>query len=185
MIFTVSMKSPFQSVAAPGKDFRSAYNLTFYTPVVKYISADVVPLLAMRFSWETSFVLTGAVIGLSALATHLFYDPSFENRPQASSANQFSQGGYRAVYRNRNMVFLGIAGALCSLAQASIGTYTILYARDSQGLSLTLAAFSLTVVNIAGVLGRLLWGIVSDRLFMGFRRFVLQFIAALILAGSL
>jgi MFS transporter, ACS family, hexuronate transporter len=154
-------------------------------PLAGAIAAAIVPPLAMRYSWETSFVCTGFVIGLSALATHLLYDPSFEHTPGASSEKQSEPGGWRAVYRNRNIVLLSIAGALCSLAQATIGTYAILYAKDSQGLSLVLAAFSLTLINIAGVLGRLLWGIASDRLFKGSRRSVLQLIAALILAISL
>jgi len=154
-------------------------------PLAGAISAAVVPPLAMRYSWEISFVFTGVLIGLSALATHFFYDPSFENAPSAPSANQPEQGGWRVVYRNRNIVFLSIAGALCSLAQSSIGTYTILYAKNSQRLSLILAAFSLTLVNIAGVLGRLLWGMASDRLFKGSRRFILQFITGLILAVTL
>jgi len=154
-------------------------------PLAGAIAAAVVPPLGMRFSWEVSFVLTGAVIGLSALATHLFYDPCHENTSHAPSTHQVGEGDWRAIYRNRNVVFLSIAGALCSLAQASIGTYTILYARDSQRLSLILAAFCLTLVNIAGVLGRLLWGVMSDRFFRGSRKFVLQFITALILAVSL
>ena len=154
-------------------------------PLAGAISAALVPSVAMQFSWETSFVFIAVVIGLSALATHFFYNPSFENVPSASSPDPSKQGGWKAVYRNKDIVFLSIAGALCSLAQASIGTYAILYARDFHRLSLIPAAFSLTLINIAGVLGRPLWGMASDRLLKGSRRFILQFITGVVLTVTL
>ena len=154
-------------------------------PLAGAIAAAILPLLAIHFSWEASFVLTGAAIGLSALATYFLYNSRHESILPAFPASHSGQGGSEAIYRNRNILLLSISGALCSIAQASIGTYAILYLRDSQRIDLILAAFCLTLINIAGILGRVLWGIMSDRLFRGSRKFVLQLITALTLCLSL
>jgi len=89
------------------------------------------------------------------------------------------------TYWDKNIIFLGIAGAFCSLVQISLVTYIILYLKDVKEFELILAAFCLTLVNIGGILGRVFWGGVSDWLFKGSRKAVLRIIVSSIFLTSL
>jgi ACS family hexuronate transporter-like MFS transporter len=90
----------------------------------------------------------------------------------------------RKTYWDKNIIFLGIGGAFCSLVQISLVTYLILYLRDVKKFDLILAAFCLTLVNIGGILGRVFWGMVSDWLFKGSRKVLLKMIVSLIFLTS-
>ena len=155
-------------------------------PLGGALAAALLPALALRFSWKFSFIFAGATIILSGLVSHILYRQSQEKKINSDSdPKEKSQVICRRTYWDKNIIFLGIAGAFCSLVQISLVTYIILYLKDVKEFELILAAFCLTLVNIGGILGRVFWGGVSDWLFKGSRKAVLRIIVSSIFLTSL
>jgi len=150
-------------------------------PIAGGLAAAVLPTLAFLVSWKFAFVLTGAAISSAGLLSQILYHPAREQYPESRpGSGEASRKAWREILRNRNIILLSIAGAFCALVQTSLFTYTILYLKDARGFDLIRAALCLTLMNGGGILGRILWGFLSDRLFRGSRKIVLQFLVALI-----
>ena len=150
-------------------------------PIAGGLAAAVLPPLALLISWKFSFVLAGAAIFFAGLLSQVLYRSAKEqNPPSRPVAEEVPRRGWGKILKNRNMILLSVAGAFCALVQSSLFTYTILYLKDARGFELIRAALCLTLMNGGGILGRILWGILSDRLFRGSRKIVLQLLVALI-----
>ena len=150
-------------------------------PIAGGLAAAVLPPLALLISWKFSFVLAGATIFLAGLLSQVLYRSAKEQNPLSRPvAEEVPRREWRKILKNRNMILLSVAGAFCALVQSSLFTYTILYLKDARGFELIRAALCLTLMNGGGILGRIFWGILSDRLFRGSRKIVLQLLVALI-----
>jgi len=150
-------------------------------PLAGGLAAAVLPPLALLISWKFSFVLAGAAIFLAGLLSQVLYRSAKEQNPLSRPvAEEGSRREWGKILKNRNMILLSVAGAFCALVQSSLFTYTILYLKDARGFELIRAALCLTLMNGGGILGRIFWGILSDRLFKGSRKIVLQLLVSLI-----
>lgn len=155
-------------------------------PIGSAIAAAILPPLAVHFSWRFSFAFAGGIVILAGLFSHILYQQHEEEILSShfnSKKTSPVHGG--KIYQNKNIIFLGIGGAFCSLVQIALVTYIILYLKEVKKFDLILASFSLTLVNIGGVLGRVFWGMVSDWFFKGSRKVVLKIIVSLIFLVSL
>jgi ACS family hexuronate transporter-like MFS transporter len=150
-------------------------------PIAGGLAAAVLPPLGLLISWKFSFMLAGAAIFFVGLLSQVLYRSAKEqNPPSRPVAEEVPRRAWGKLLKNRNMILLSVAGAFCALVQSSLFTYTILYLKDARGFELIRAALCLTLMNGGGILGRILWGILSDRLFKGSRKIVLQLLVALI-----
>ncbi|MCX5910500.1 MAG: MFS transporter [Deltaproteobacteria bacterium] len=150
-------------------------------PIAGGLAAAVLPPLALLISWKFSFVLAGAAIFLAGLLSQVLYRSAKEQNPLSRpAAEEVPRREWGKILKNRNMILLSVAGAFCALVQSSLFTYTILYLKDARGFELIRAALCLTLMNGGGILGRIFWGILSDRLFRGSRKIVLQLLVSLI-----
>jgi len=155
-------------------------------PIGGAIAAGLLPPLALRFSWEISFLLAGIIIILSGLLSQIFYHQSQEKiSPVNSRVEESSEIILNKTFHNKNTIFLSIGGAFCSLVQIALITYIILYLRDAKKFDLLSATFCLTIINIGGISGRIFWGLMSDWLFKGSRKQVLKLIVSLMFLSSL
>jgi sugar phosphate permease len=149
------------------------------------LAAAVLPPLAIHFSWQFSLVVAGLVVILSGLLSQKIYlshgEEVSSSREGAGDASSIQREN---THQNKNIIFLGLGGAFCSLVQIALVTYLILYLRDAKDLDLMLAAFCLTLVNIGGILGRVFWGGLSDWLFKGSRKVVLKIIVSVMFLAS-
>ncbi len=155
-------------------------------PIGGAMAAALLPPLALLFSWRFSLVIVGIIVILAGLLSTLLYRQDREMLPSFPiDAQETFQGDWRRIFRNKNFILLSTAGASCSLVQSALITYLILYLKDVKKFDLILAAFCLTLTNIGGILGRVFWGMVSDRLFKGSRKIVLKLLVFLIFLLSL
>lgn len=155
-------------------------------PIGSAVAAGVLPLLAILFSWRFSFAFAGIVVILGGFLSYFLYHQSREKTfsPPLNS-EEILQDNWKAVFQNKNIILLSIGAAFCSLVQIALVTYIILYLRDVKKFDLILASFYLAMINIGGILGRIFWGVISDRLFKGSRKAVLKLIVFLIFLISL
>ena len=73
-------------------------------------------------------------------------------------------GPLRLVFSQRSLAVLAGVSFLFSITQVSLTTYMVTYLHEDLSMSLIVAGFILAVAQMAGVVGRLLWGYISDRL---------------------
>lgn len=79
------------------------------------------------------------------------------------------------------IVTLGAMGL--NAIQMTLNTYLIFFAHEQLKFSIIIAGSLLLVSELSGAIGRIFWGVVSDRLFGGRRLIVLMIVAILSLLG--
>lgn len=160
-------------------------------PIGGAIAAGLLPSLAISFSWRLSFALTGISVIIAGILCYLLYNPEEEEplsshiKTNSDHLKKILQGNSKKIFLNKDIIFLSTGAAFCSFVQVAFLTYIVLYLKDVKQFDLVLATFCLTLTNIGGIIGRIFWGVVSDRLFGGDRKPVLKLIVLLIFVISL
>ncbi len=151
-------------------------------PLGGAIAAVALPPLALLTSWRTALSAAGVcaiLIGIAAL--YLYREPADtrhgdERGPPSGVGDLLARHDIRAVLI---YAFLFSAGQWCYL------TYLTLYLTETITLSVVVAGTLLAIGQLCGALGRVGWGLVSDRLFAGKRRPVMLVVGVLALLMTL
>jgi predicted MFS family arabinose efflux permease len=140
------------------------------------IGAALLPALAVVFGWRVAVVVSAALIAAGALATLLVYrDPPASTPPPAPPG---ARGALASVLTSRDLWLLSLATAIFAAMQTVWMSFLVLYLESAAGLSLLAASRCLALAQLGGMTGRVLFGLLSDRLFGGRRRL------PLVLAGA-
>ena len=135
--------------------------------------AAAVGALAVVLGWQGVLWLIAAVTAV--LAATCFFLPDEGGHGNALSVRRaFADLG--TVLRNRNLTLLIILGGGYNMAQSAFFTYLTLFLRDVAQASLPVASLCLGLAHGGSVIGRVSWGMVSDRLFGGRRKVVIVLI---------
>ena len=150
------------------------------------LGALLMPPLALAFGWRVAVAFSAAVVGGLALLTWALYrdlpDP-------VSTGPERARTGFWAVLANRDLWLVGISTLIFAGVQTVFLSFLVLYLRDAVELPLVMAAKYLVAAQVSGVAGRVLFGVLSDRVFGGQRRIVLaiaglgSIACALVLSG--
>jgi ACS family hexuronate transporter-like MFS transporter len=151
------------------------------------LGALMMPPVALAFGWRTAVAFSAAVVGGLALLTWALY----RDLPEpASTGPARARAGFWAVLANRDLWLVGISTLIFAGVQTVFLSFLVLYLRDVVQLPLVVAAKYLVAAQVSGVAGRVLFGLLSDRVFGGRRRIVLaiaglgSIACALLLGGA-
>jgi predicted MFS family arabinose efflux permease len=151
------------------------------------LGALVMPPLALAFGWRIAVAFSAAVVGGLALLTWALY----RNLPEpAAPGPARARAGFWTVLANRDLWLVGISTLIFAGVQTVFLSFLVLYLRAVVELPLLVAAKYLVAAQLSGVAGRVLFGLLSDRVFGGQRRIVLaiaglgSIACALLLAGT-
>lgn len=151
-------------------------------PLGGAIAAVTLPPLALLTSWQFSLSVAGVcaiLIGVAAL--HLYREP-----PDAQHGHEHGQRtGVKALLARNDIRAVLIYAFLFGAGQWCYLTYLTLYLTEAINLSVVAAGTLLAVGQICGALGRVGWGLVSDRLFGGQRRPALLVVGVLAMLMTL
>jgi predicted MFS family arabinose efflux permease len=137
-------------------------------PLGGMLGAALLPVLAVGVSWRTALVLSAALITLSAIATLVVYrDPPTAG---AAAPAREARGVVRTVLTSRDLWLLSLATGVFAAMQTVWMSFLVLYLQGAVGLSLLTASRLLALAQLGGIAGRVLFGMLSDRLFGGSRR---------------
>lgn len=129
-------------------------------PLGGLIAALLLPWLATHWGWRSAILAAAAV----AMSGALFCIGLKQDRDgPAGSAGSSATKSIRAFFVRADLLAITIMATLLAFGQFCVMSYLPLYLVDDFQLSKAGAAFSLIGVQIGGILGRLLWGFVSDR----------------------
>jgi sugar phosphate permease len=134
------------------------------------LGALVMPPLALAFSWRAAVGFAAAVVGALAILTWALYRDLPE--PEAPGPAPV-RPRFWAVMANRDLWLVGVSTLIFAGVQTVFLAFLVLYLRDVVQIALMVAAKYLVMAQVSGAIGRIGFGLLSDRIFGGRRRIVL------------
>lgn len=132
-------------------------------PLAWVAMALIAPPVTLAFGWRWSLVVVLAV----ALGTLIAVQPVRaywdDDREPRSARVQNPFAGLAVLWHHAVLRWLAMSGLCLTFVQLSLGTFTVVMLVEEAGYSLVTAGFMLSLVQGAGVAGRVLWGWIGDR----------------------
>jgi predicted MFS family arabinose efflux permease len=132
------------------------------------LGAFVLPTLALTVGWRLAMVASALAVTACAVLCALVY-----RDPPAEVAARRAGGGraaIRAVLLTRDLWLVALATGVFAAMQTVWMAFLALYLQAAVGLSLVAASRYLALAQAGGMLGRVAFGMLSDRVFGGRRR---------------
>lgn len=147
----------------------SMFSLTFSikqtgVPAGGVLAGALVPGLILLLGWQGAAIAIGGaclVLAIAIGSVRRRYDIDLNPRAPVSLRTAFAPVGMvLATPRLRELCFISfVYGGV----QITLVTYLVIFLVDSFALSLVLAGFVMAVSQVASVTGRVLWGVLADR----------------------
>ncbi|MCF6411588.1 MFS transporter [Pseudalkalibacillus salsuginis] len=141
--------------------------------------------LSATFGWRP--VLLTACVGLiiTGFVAFAFYrDPMGSLKPRKKEGISFFIRALAEMAKNKPLLLVSLSAMGLNGSQMCLNTYIVLFAYEKMGISLFLSGILLVISEVSGSLGRIGWGIISDKLFNGRRLIILMIIAILAAIAS-
>jgi predicted MFS family arabinose efflux permease len=123
------------------------------------LAALLIPSLAGVWGWRVALAVVGGLCAfVAALCLLLPRDRDAASRPRPAALAPL-----RELVAERRYVHLTMMGALLVVGQFTLQGFLALFLVDRYGWAPSGAGRLLAVVHVGGVVGRLLWGAISDR----------------------
>ncbi|MBI2908235.1 MAG: MFS transporter [Chloroflexi bacterium] len=157
-------------------------------PLSGALGASILPALALAFDWRFAMAALGLTVAAAAVTAFLLY----RNAPNVAhqrARKPPSLASIKAIFTNRNTwLICGLAAVLIG-SQYCVVTYLILYLKGLQ-VSPTVAGGYLALIQMSGLVARVILGFLSDFGLGGRRKVVmvscgLLAVAALLLTALL
>lgn len=131
------------------------------------LGAALLPAFALALGWRAAVASTGVLMAVAAAASlWLYRDPPGAPPPARGGGGQ----ALREVLRARDLWLLSISTGVFAAMQTVWFAFLVLYLQQVVGLALVTAGRYLALAQAAGMLGRVLFGVLSDRVLGGRRR---------------
>ena len=153
-------------------------------PLGSMLAGAVVPPLALLGNWQLSLVLVAVVCLLCAWVSQSLRAELDSDR-QSDSAIRWGNliEPIRLVLAHRALLIMAFCSFLFSMVQLSLTTYLVTFLHDDLTYGLVAAGLALSVTQLGGMGGRVVWGFVADR-WLGARR-MLVLLASMMALGAL
>jgi predicted MFS family arabinose efflux permease len=152
-------------------------------PAGGVVAALVAPSLVALVGWRSALAALGIVnLLFGFIFFALWHEPVWTAEHAPAGARSTKIGGAFSV---RGLIAVSFGTSVLLMAQMALLTYTPLYLKETMGLSSYRASQALAVIQFGAMIGRIGWGLVSDRLFGGRRKIVLVLIGAISIMLSL
>lgn len=133
-------------------------------PLAWALMALIAPTVTLTWGWRwaLALVLVSAVVTLLAMQTvRSRWDD--DRRPDLPVQARIFDG-VQLVWRMPSLRWLGVAAFGMAFVQLCVSTFTVIMLVGEGGYTLITAGLMLSVAQIAGVLGRIFWGWLADRI---------------------
>jgi sugar phosphate permease len=147
-------------------------------PAGGVVTAMLAPQLVLIVGWRGALAALGVMNFLFGFCFSFFWREPPEERTLAP-AQPSAVSGRSGHLRFWSFIPLNCGTALYLIGQMVLITYVPLYLKDAMGFSPYWASQALALTQAGAMIGRVGWGIASDRLFGGRRKIVLVLIGLL------
>ena len=145
--------------------------------------------LAKAFSWQISFFTAALILLLVGFCIYILYkEPQQDMQEKSQAAVYTTKNSFYELLlllKHKSLMLITLSAMLLSGSQMILNTFIILFAYERLGISIILAGVLLGIAEIGGSVGRVAWGMISDRLFHGKRVIVLLLISVLVAIDSI
>lgn len=158
-------------------------------PAGALLAAALLPALAIFAGWEKSMLAVALIAVLGAAGGWLLYPDRDDHlfAVKAGKNGPLGQHDFRKDFgrllRNKDFLLTSVLQGVFNLGQFVIRAYLVLYLVEAVGCSVLFAGFTMAVMQLSGVVSRIIWGLIADFLFAGRRIPVLQIIGLVTVAG--
>lgn len=153
-------------------------------PLGSMLAGAVVPTLALLTNWHISLVVVAMVCLLCAWLSQRLRDELDSDR---QSDVPIRWGSWiqpiRLVLAHRALLTMAACSFMFSMVQLSLTTYLVTFLHEDLSYGLVAAGLALSVTQLGGMGGRVVWGFVADR-WLGARRMLLL-LACMMTMGAL
>ena len=132
-------------------------------PIGGAIAGALVPFLILSSGWQHAAVavaLIGVVVIIAAQPIQRSVDSQQSHRGTARGASLMEP--LRLVFSHRRLRELAISSFAFSGMQMCLGSYLVVVLTERALLSVAVAGGALSVAMVAGIIGRLFWGVLAD-----------------------
>ncbi|MEO5697217.1 MAG: MFS transporter [Burkholderiaceae bacterium] len=134
-------------------------------PLGGAIAGALVPTLILLVGWRWSAVM----IGLACVALALAIQPvrrryDVDLNPSAPISLRAAFAPLGMVFRDRRLGEMAIVSFIFGGVQITLVAYLVIFLTEVFSMSLVLAGLVMAVSQVASVVGRVVWGVVADRL---------------------
>ncbi|MCW5621162.1 MAG: MFS transporter [Burkholderiales bacterium] len=132
-------------------------------PIGGALAGALVPLLIIAFGWRSA-ALAMALAGVAAMLAVQPWRRGVDSGSRGSdpAATRGLVGPLRLALRHARLREMALASFTYSGMQMCLGSFLVVYLHDRAGLSLPAAGAALSTAMLAGVMGRVFWGVVAD-----------------------
>ncbi len=127
------------------------------------LMALLAPAITIAFGWQWALVSVLAVAAIIMLALQRVRANWDDDRSAGAAQRQRAFEGLVVLWRYPVLRWLAASSLFLSFVQFSLGAFTVLMLFEEAGYSLVAAGFMLSLVQAAGVAGRIAWGWIADR----------------------
>jgi MFS family permease len=134
-------------------------------PLGGVLAGLLVPQLVLRLGWQSSCVVLGLGTAMFAFVTALSLP--LIRKEQPAGRTRFSGGllgPLRFITQRRDLLTLSAASTIFGALQLVLSAFLVIYLVTVVGHDLVSAGALLGLSQVSGVLGRILWGYVADRI---------------------
>lgn len=153
-------------------------------PLGSMLAGAVVPSLALWGNWQLSLVAVAVGCLLCAWLSQNLRDELDSDRQSHARIRWGSLiEPIRLVLAHRALLTMAACSFMFSMVQLSLTTYLVTFLHDDLSYGLVAAGLALSVTQLGGIGGRVVWGYVADR-WLGARRMLLL-LASMMALGAL
>jgi predicted MFS family arabinose efflux permease len=121
------------------------------------------PAITLAFGWQWALLAVLAVAAGIMFALQAVRARWDDDRSDQAGAQQRPFQGLGVLWRHPVLCWLSASSLFLSFVQFSLGAFTVLMLFEEVGYSLVAAGLMLSLVQAAGVTGRIVWGWMADR----------------------
>ncbi len=151
--------------AAPPSMFSLVFSIKQTgVPAGGALAGALVPVLVLAFGWQGAAVAIGAACAVLALAIGPVrgrYDRELDPRAPVSLGTAFAP--VRMVLADGRLRQMCVTSFIYGGVQITLVTYLVTFLVESFTLTLVVAGLVMAVAQVASVIGRVLWGLLADR----------------------
>lgn len=167
-IITPALNKAMMNVTSPGKRAVSMGITQSGGGIGGFLGATLLPFWGNIFGWRKAILLSGSFAVLVAIFVYNFYQEKDGSNKRDKELFSF-KANMRYLLKQRYLIYISCLGFVLGSTGGAVITHFALFLNQDLNLSKTISGFGLGVLQIGGLLGRMVWGGINDKYFVNRR----------------